>query len=105
MGQIRAGFHHDAPAGGPSDVESKLIRLYAETGITGLNSRLPERGRTPAKRRPPPRGDLARDGHGTAGADVSRDGDGAVIGRVQEVNDQHPDRLPQSSTGVLFGLG
>ena len=56
IGQVRAGFHHDDHVAGPGDDEPKLIRPHAKAGIAGLHLRLPQRGRTTAKRRAPARG-------------------------------------------------
>ena len=36
LGQVRADFHYDNPAAGPTDVESKLIRPHSEAAIAGL---------------------------------------------------------------------
>ena len=41
---------------GPGDGEPELIRPHAEAGIAGLHLRVPQRGRTTAKRRAPARG-------------------------------------------------
>ena len=56
IGQVRAGFHHDDQVAGPGDGEPEPIRPHAEAGIAGLHQRVPQRGRTTAKRRAPARG-------------------------------------------------
>jgi len=53
IGQVRAGFHHEDPIAGPSNVEPKPIRPHAKAGIAGFDHRLPKRGRTTAKRAAP----------------------------------------------------
>jgi len=53
---VCASFHHDDQPVEAGDSEPKLIRPHAEAGIAGLALRVPQHGRTTAKRWPPARG-------------------------------------------------
>ena len=56
IGRGRAGFDYDDPVAGTSYGKPKPVRTYAEARTAGLHLRVPQHGRTPAKRRVPPRG-------------------------------------------------
>src|SRR6185503_2017152 len=56
VAQVRGGLHHDNFVAGPTDVESKLIRPYAEVGIAGARLRQPLGSRTTGERSAPARG-------------------------------------------------